>query len=237
MRNPILSIHSCSAALSPNRSGEMRRGVFLLALILGLASSRLSPAQEESVRPLRLDGVALSGAHSALTESWVTVEVTVANPNTVPREARVVLFYANQKDVQYARDVWIPPRSSLMTWMMVGPTPPISQSTRAALEGPSPDRARELEALIYDRTGGQDHLLLPPSEEHTRSRLSSYRRREPLTCLVTDEMDAPEEPAAWLGGVVQEEPYPPPPYRPENNEVVDLVRAFRAGCSLSERIQ
>src|SRR5262249_12338014 len=143
------------------------------------------------------------------------------------RDGRVVVFYADQKDVQYARDVWIPPKSSLMTWMMVGPTPPTSQSPRAPLEGPSPERARELQALIYDRTGNQERLLLPRTEERVRSRLSSYRRREPLTCLLTDESDSPEEP----------EPYPPPPYRPETNDAVDLVRAFRAGCSLSERIQ
>src|SRR5438874_9477723 len=136
MRNLIFSLHFCSAVLSPS-SREMRRGIIFLTLILVLLSNRPARAQEDSIRPLRLDGIALNGAHSALTESWLTVEVTVANPNSTGRDARVVLFHADQPDVHYARDVWIPPRSSLMTWMIVGPTPPTSQSPRIAYEGPS----------------------------------------------------------------------------------------------------
>src|SRR5262249_4793623 len=149
MCNLIFSIHFCSAALSPS-SREMRRGIFILTLILGLLSNRPARAQEDSIRPLRLDGIAVSGADSSLTESWLTVEVTVANPNSTGRDARVVLFHADQPELQYARDVWIPPKSSLMTWMVVGPTPPTSHSSRIPFEGPSPEHARELQALIYD---------------------------------------------------------------------------------------
>src|SRR5262245_32869114 len=124
----------------------MKRPFILLALSLGFFSSCRALAEEEPVRPLRLEGITLNGSHSALTESWVTLELNLANPNNTGRDARVVVFYTGQPELQYARDVWIPPQSSLLTWMLVGPTPKTSPAAISKL-------ARELQALIYDRTG------------------------------------------------------------------------------------
>ena len=81
MRNLISSWRSCSPPLFPSQSWGARWRIFLLALSLSILSSRPSPAQEE-VRPLRLEGITLNGPHPALTENWVTIEVTVGN---VPR--------------------------------------------------------------------------------------------------------------------------------------------------------
>ena len=50
--------------------------------------------------------------HSFLTDSWVTVELTVTNPNAEGRDGRVVVFYAHRPDQQYARDIWVPTRNS-----------------------------------------------------------------------------------------------------------------------------
>jgi hypothetical protein len=36
-------------------------------------------------QPLHLEGITLNGMHSFLTDSWVTVELTVTNPNAWSR--------------------------------------------------------------------------------------------------------------------------------------------------------
>ena len=91
----------------------MKRSYIILALSLGFFSSCPVFAEEEPVQPLRLEGIALNGLHSALTESWVTLEISLANPNKTGRDARVVVFYTGQPELQYARDVWIDRKSTL----------------------------------------------------------------------------------------------------------------------------
>jgi hypothetical protein len=71
-----------------------------------------------------------------------------------PRDARVLVLYPDSRAVQYGRDVWVPPHAALTAWLPVGPAP----QQPSAL-------GRDVEALLYDRTGGQDRLVLPPGEE------------------------------------------------------------------------
>jgi hypothetical protein len=201
----------------------IRRTIFrvsFLAIILPFLTVLPVRAEGEEVRPLRLEGVTLNGVHSYLTESWVTMEMTVANPNSTGRDARVVVFYAIQPEVQYARDVWVPPRSTLSTWMLVGPAPKVA-SPPSTPKSRTP-KSREMHALIYDRTGGQERLLLPRGEERIRTRLETYRPREPLTCILLDNLDY-EDP----------NPLAEPPGKTEADEALDLVRAFRGSSSRS----
>src|SRR5262245_4812678 len=60
--------------------------------------------------------------------------------------------------------------------MLVGP---------AGVEGAG--LSAEVEVLLYDRTDGQDRLVLPPTEERVRSRPVLYRSREPTTVIMLDE--------------------------------------------------
>jgi len=135
-------------------------------------------ARAQDAEPLGIATPALSGVHSLLTDSWATLELTVVNRGTEARDTRVVVFYASQPDVQYARDVWVPGRSSRSTSMLLGPPP-----AKAI-----PAIAREVEFLLYDRTGGQERLVLPAGEERVRSRSFLYHPRDliPITSTLFD---------------------------------------------------
>jgi hypothetical protein len=85
----------------------------------------------------------------------------------------------------------------------------------------------ELQALIYERTGDKERLLLPKTEERVRSRLAVYQPREPVTGLL---LDIPRTQEAHFGRDVQVK-------APETDDVVDLVRAFRGARSLSEHVR
>jgi hypothetical protein len=132
---------------------------------------------------LKLQAVVLGGTRTSVTESWATLFATVENPATTPRLARVVVFHPARPDVQYARDLWVPGRSSMTAWLPIGPAPP-DRSTIG----------RELEMLLFDRTSGQDQLILPPTEERVRSRALPYKKRETTTTLFLDL--SPDDPSA-----------------------------------------
>ena len=110
-------------------------------LLLALLCS--TPAFGQTPEPLRLDGVGPAGTRSSVTESYASFKFIVHNLGPTPRDARVVIHYPEQEGVQYARDVWVPPMSSLTSWVPVGPAPPQSAEI-----------GREIRMLLYDRTGG-----------------------------------------------------------------------------------
>src|SRR4029077_20379564 len=97
------------------------------------------------------------------------------------RKARVVVFYAGRPDVQFGRDVWVPARSTRKTCNLVGP--PIGGDCQMSCD---------IEVLLYDRSNGEDRLLLPRGEERIRDRAVVYRKREPFTLVLLDE-EPPEQ--------------------------------------------
>ncbi|WP_020469584.1 hypothetical protein [Zavarzinella formosa] len=158
-------------------------------ILVGLfPSADVARAQEPKDQPLILQGLTPTGGRASVTESCGTLQFTVVNPNVTGRDARVVVFYPEKPDVQYARDVWIPGRASVSTWLTVGPAP-----------GQKSENSREFQAVLHDRTGGVDRIVLPPGEERIRSRGVLYRRREQATALMADvEAFEPGVPAELL---------------------------------------
>src|SRR5262249_5896519 len=135
--------------------------------------------------------------------------------NPTGRDARLVVFFADRPDVQYGRDVRVPGRSLLSTDMLLGPAP----------DQPVVPRSRDLQLLLFDRTGGQERLLLPPGEQLVRSHTLPSRRPVPLTCLLLDlprgaaESDAFDQPDSVA------------------SQVLRLVRLFREMRSLSGHVE
>src|SRR5947209_15658974 len=97
----------------------------LPAAIAAVAFAALSAAVAwgQDREPLRLQSVAPEGVRNSTTESWTTLRVTVRNLAPEGRDARVLAFYTKRPDVQYGRDLWVPGRSELESWMLVGPAP------------------------------------------------------------------------------------------------------------------
>jgi hypothetical protein len=140
-----------------------------------------------------------------VTESWGTLRVDLANSGSEDRQARVVVFYPEQPEVQFARDILVPRQSLISSWMTIGPAP----QQRGTV-------GRELQVLLYDRTGGRERLLLPFGGERVRSHAVFYRPREPSTAVLLDE-------ASDESGSVTPEP-------------VVLARSLRAAANLSEAV-
>ena len=153
-----------------------------LPLFFGLFLWSPAPAfsQSDDNLPIRVNGLMPVGVRNTLTESWGALQFTVENPNSTPREARVVVFYPETSGVQYAKDVWIPPRSSVTSSVSIGPAP--EQVTKSS---------RKYEFVLYDRTGGKNERIFPSGEQRVREGSQIYRPREQTTALMAD-MDLPE---------------------------------------------
>ena len=76
--------------------------------------------------------------------------------------------------------------------------------------------------MLYDLTGGDERLVLPPGEERVRSRPVFFQKHEPYTVVLAD--DPPESPA--FGQL----PVPESP----SDEAVHLARLLRQASSFSE---
>jgi len=85
----------------------------------------------------------------------------------------------------------------------------------------------ELQALIYERIGDKERLLLPRTEERVRSWLANYVTRQSVTALL---LDVPKTEYVFRGGEITTKVL-------EANDVVDLVRAVRGATSLSEHVR
>lgn len=184
-----------------------------LPVLLVLAACPPAAAQVPDAAP-RLEGLSPAGARSHLTDAWGALGFALSNATDEDREARVLTYYAGTPGRQYGRDVWVPAKANLRTWFGVGPPP-----------GPTNRSVVELKSLLYDRTGGAEHLLRSPEGQPLHSDLVPYSRREPATTLLLD-------------ADVTDGSQPPPSARDEarDNEVRDLVRAFRHRASLSWRV-
>jgi hypothetical protein len=195
----------------------MNRGALTTFLLCSSAPLLLclpAAAQDQPPPTLRLGGVMPAGVRASVTEAWGAYDFDLTNLTGEDRTARVVMFYEGQPDVQYGRDVWVPARATINSWMLVGPAPAQESATK-----------RELQVLLYDRTDGTDRLILPPGEGKVRARGVIYKKRDIYTALLLDETRPPDP-------VFSQMPSP----ETRDDEAVHLVRTFRAASNLSELV-
>ncbi|MCI0378638.1 MAG: hypothetical protein L0215_13605 [Gemmataceae bacterium] len=181
------------------------------ALTLVLSANAL--AQPGEVPTLRLAGLTPAGVRASMTDNLGMLAFHVTNLTEQDRKGRVAVFYKGQADVQYVRDLWVPARATVTSWLLIGRAPD------------SPSISRDIEMLLYDRTDGTDRLILPRTEEKIRGRGILYRKPDPFTAIVLDE-EGPEPPD--FGKL------PMPESRAD--EVVMLARTFRHARRLSEMV-
>ncbi|HMF12466.1 MAG TPA: hypothetical protein VKE94_09180, partial [Gemmataceae bacterium] len=171
-----------------------------------------APAQQGSQATLRLGEVRAAGVRTSATESWSEFECQITNPTDVDRKARVLLFYPGKPEVQFGRDVWVPARSTITTWLLAGP-PDL------------PDNAVSCEILAYvaEPTGEDERVFLPTRERGLISRSVLYRPRELSTAVLLDEDALAEIKHGDL-----------PPSDSPSEEALRLVRTLRASAKLPE---
>jgi len=137
-----------------------RPSCLMAALALGPFAGGVSCAEDD----VRLQGLLPGGARTTLTDAWGVLGTELVNPGPTDREVRVMILFPDQPAVQFGRDVRIPARSTMKTWVPVRPPP----GTAA--------ESVEIQSLLYDHTGGQNRLVVPPGDD------GKVRSRRRTTC-------------------------------------------------------
>ena len=190
-------------------NGRLQIWLALTAVAVPVAS-----AQDEAV-PLRLQGLVPVGGRNSVTESWGTLRFTIENLGSANRDARVVVSYADRPEVQFGRDVWVPARSRITSWLTIGPAPADASESR-----------RDIHYMLYERTGDEFRLTSTSTEpERIPSRAVLYRRREPSTAVLIDAVAGDADNLDPLGS-------------PDSvaSQAVVLTRTFRLARGLSENV-
>ncbi len=220
-------MHSPDRQIPSGRAAWCRPVTALGAVLLTCLAAR---AQERPSAPLGVRGFGPGGLRASVADRWGAFHFTVTNHTDRDRTARVLLFHRGQPDLQYGRDVWVPARASVASWLLVGPLPPglVPGGSEAPVEDPEhPLHLREVQLLLYDRTDGTDRLILPGGGMRVRALAVHAAKPEPYTAMLLDEDPEPAGPA--FGRL----PQPPTPRR----EAVRLARAFRRVRQLSDLAQ
>ncbi|MBX9626686.1 MAG: hypothetical protein K2X82_22990, partial [Gemmataceae bacterium] len=175
------------------------------------AAAAAGPGRAADPLPVKLDGLLPAGRPSTTDRADSVLWFSLENPNPEPRAIRVLVFYNGRPDVQYGRDVWVPGRAKVKSWVTIGP-PPRAESIAA----------REIKYILSDRTDGPARVLTPPPERMP-GRGIPYMTREPSTAVLLDQLvtDAPPLEAgtpAWRAFL----------------EVVELIQTFRASRGQTE---
>jgi hypothetical protein len=189
----------------------IRRLGLLAGLALVILAGAPATAQQGDTERLRLGDIVPGGVRDSATTSWGAYRAELTNFSDRDRVARVLVSYGGRPNEQYGRDVWLPAHSVLKTWLLVGP---VAQ--------PPEHGSLDVQAQVYDRSGGADPAHLPPGDERRSGgallRGTIYRDRKDVnTAVLLDEDPPAESPFGRL---------PEPPTRIE--EALDLVRTFRS---------
>ena len=146
--------------------------------------------------PRRTVTEGLPGVTIFSPQRWGIVGVTIANPSDTPAEVISAHSFSADPALQFARQVWIPPRAKRSSWYPV--LPPQSSARGANLEVKSVliDRSGTREILLRDTAAGGEpaigdkspgalvvRLLEPLTENAGVAVVSWVRRNErrPLT--------------------------------------------------------
>src|SRR5687767_2040821 len=98
------------------RMTRLGLSIFLIAWWCGVAF-----AQEPKPATLRLGGMLPGGVATLATSSWQTYDFNLTNLTDIDRQARVLMHFPGRSDVQFGRDVWVPARSTINSWLLAGP--------------------------------------------------------------------------------------------------------------------
>ena len=158
------------------------------ACALGQTSKDASPI-------LSLPGVT-DGIGHFVSGTWGSVRFRVSNPSDQPATGTVVAYFEDDQSLQFARRVWVPPRSTRESSMPVLPP-------KVEFLADSRDRKRsELKTFLMESSGSEEVISQTNDVEKVYSSPISFERRSAPVVTITD-LDSPrrDDYELWLDAI------------------------------------
>ncbi len=147
----------------------------------GVPSAAAEESGEAAVVSARIGPPA--GIRRLRPETWGLVGLNVLNGGDRPADVMATMYFRGDPSLQYARRLWVPPRSKRYSWCPLLPPRSIAPET----PGPSPEPTQaEVKSLLFDRSGPTEEFVRNRSETVLRSRLLPIHHSRPTTAVVTD---------------------------------------------------
>ncbi len=145
----------------------------------------LSQSQEASEPPSNPARIVQSfsavGIRNYVRNAWGSVGVLVENPTNQPVEVLCVMYFDTDSRRQYARQVWLPPRSRRSTWIGALTPDDIPPSARSV----------GIKTILYDAAspGDRETVIRSNSGQVLGDALLSVVNERPTTGVISDEDD------------------------------------------------
>lgn len=110
---------------------------------------------------------------------WGAVGVDVVNPGDQPVDALSAMYFQNQPNLQFGRQVWVPARSRIMT----------SFPVLAPQDLPRQKDHVEIQTLLIDRTGKDEVLIKSSTGQMLGDAILATAFERPITGLIDDAGD------------------------------------------------
>jgi hypothetical protein len=149
-------------------------------LLLGWASAAL--AQQAAPAPARsVELRGLTGPHCFVPGKWSSVANRAVNATDQPARLRANNYFEDAPYVQFARDLWLPPRSRRYAWCPVRVPEGLPRDTRVV----------PMRTVAEDRSGTPAQRLLAPDGGLWSSSSASIARGPAITGVITAGPAAP----------------------------------------------
>lgn len=134
-----------------NGYGMIGRGSFFALFLIGAS---LTPCLAQGPRvPFRAGGEPSPGIGTFVPERWGLVGVAIANPTDQPVDLLSAHFFPSDPDLQFARQLWVPPQAKRSTWYPVRPPRGPVKSASIPVKSILVDRATQPETYLRDYAG------------------------------------------------------------------------------------
>ncbi len=158
-------------------------GLLLISLVALMVEDRLAAAQDSPAAPRSIQAAGRAGIGSYQPGHWGIVSADVANPTADAVEVLATLAFEEDRNLQFGRQIWIPPGAKRSTWYPVRP-PEIETVTETAGGG-----SLRTQALLFDASGSRPQPIAATDGRLHQEGLLSIQSAGPLTAVVADEDD------------------------------------------------
>ncbi|MBI3862702.1 MAG: hypothetical protein HY290_12500 [Planctomycetia bacterium] len=132
-----------------------------------LCPGRDAAADDPPPKP-RIEHTAIRSSYGGVfpyaAERWSVIAINVSNPALVPRDVISATYFDSEPTLQYARRIWLPPRSRLHTWVPVLVPNLPEGASQYSFHSLVFDAAQSREVLMKEDTGLNLHSGILPAQ-------------------------------------------------------------------------
>ena len=131
-----------------------------------------------------------AGIHKFVPGRWGVISIGVINPGEHDAEVLSAIHFGDEENLQYSRQLWVPPRSKRVSWVPVFVPETTSKDSGMTT----------VKSLLFSRESFGDVLIESPSGQKSHDGIIPVEHEPQITAIISndDDNDEPREALAAL---------------------------------------